>query len=169
MKIQLIRQPVIAEIQGVATAAGCQLVASCDLADAAENASFATPGERIGLFCTTPMVALSRAIGRKRALEMLLTGEMISAATAAEWGLINRAVRASALPAETRRLANCIAGASPLTVGIGKQAWYAQVDLAQHEAYAYAKQVMSLNALTADAQEGIAAFLQKRQASWSGK
>ena len=106
MKIQSIRQPVIAEVQGIATAAGCQLVASCDLAVAAENAAFATPGVRIGLFCTTPMVALSRAIGRKRALEMLLTGEMISAATAAEWGLINRAVPASALRAETRRLAN---------------------------------------------------------------
>jgi enoyl-CoA hydratase/carnithine racemase len=169
MKIQSIRQPVIAEVQGIATAAGCQLVASCDLAVAAENASFATPGVRIGLFCTTPMVALSRAIGRKRALEMLLTGEMISAATAADWGLINRAVPASALPAETRRLANCIADASPLTVGIGKRAWFAQVDLDQAEAYAYAKQVMSLSALTADAQEGMAAFLEKRRASWSGK
>jgi enoyl-CoA hydratase/carnithine racemase len=168
-KIQSIRQPVIAEVQGIATAAGCQLVASCDLAVAAENASFATPGVRIGLFCTTPMVALGRAIGRKRALEMLLTGETVSAATAAEWGLINRAVPASALPAETRRLANCVAEASPLTVGIGKRAWYAQVDLAQDEAYAYAKQVMSLNALTADAQEGMAAFLHKRRALWSGK
>ncbi|HYZ85755.1 MAG TPA: enoyl-CoA hydratase [Bryobacteraceae bacterium] len=169
MKIQSIRQPVIAEVQGIATAAGCQLVASCDLAVAAENAAFATPGVRIGLFCTTPMVALSRAIGRKRALEMLLTGEMISAATAAEWGLINRAVPGSALPAETRRLANSIAGASPLTVAVGKRAWYAQIDLDQAEAYAYAKHVMSLNALTADAQEGMTAFLQKRQASWSGK
>ena len=129
MKIQSIRQPVIAEVQGIATAAGCQLVASCDLAIAAENAAFATPGVRIGLFCTTPMVALSRAIGRKRALEMLLTGEMISAETAAEWGLINRAVPASALRVETRRLANCIASASPLTVAIGKRSWYAQVDL----------------------------------------
>lgn len=169
MKIQSIRQPVIAEVQGIATAAGCQLVASCDLAVAAEIASFATPGVRIGLFCTTPMVALSRAIGRKRALEMLLTGETISASTAADWGLINRAVPPSVLPAETRRLANCIADASPLTVGTGKRAWYAQVDLDQAEAYVYAKQVMSSSALTADAQEGMAAFLEKRQASWSGK
>ena len=169
MKIQSIRQPVIAEVQGIATAAGCQLVATCDLAIASENAAFATPGVRIGLFCTTPMVALSRAIGRKRALEMLLTGEMINAKTAAEWGLINRAVSASTLQAETRRLANSIAGASPLTVAIGKRAWYAQVDLDQREAYTYAANVMSLNALAADAQEGIAAFLQKRQASWSGK
>ena len=115
------------------------------------------------------MVALSRAIGRKRALEMLLTGEMISAATAAEWGLINRAVHASALQSETRRLAGCIASASSLTVAIGKKAWYAQIDLDQAEAYAYAKEVMSMNSLTADAQEGISAFLQKRQASWSGK
>jgi enoyl-CoA hydratase/carnithine racemase len=169
MKIHSIRQPVIAQVQGIATAAGCQLVVSCDLAVAAENACFATPGVRIGLFCTTPMVALSRAIGRKRALEMLLTGEMVSAATAADWGLINRSVPAAALPEETRRLANCIADASPLTVEIGKRAWYAQVDLAQAEAYTYAKQVMTLSALTADAQEGMKAFLEKRQASWSGK
>ena len=169
MKIQSIRQPVIAEVQGIATAAGCQLVATCDLAIASENAAFATPGVRIGLFCTTPMVALSRAIGRKRALEMLLTGKMIDAATAAEWGLINRAVSASTLREETRNLANSIASASPLTVAIGKRAWYAHMDLDQQEAYAYAANVMSLNALAADAQEGIAAFLQKRQASWSGK
>jgi enoyl-CoA hydratase/carnithine racemase len=169
LRIQSIRQPVIAEVQGMATAAGCQLVASCDLAVAAEEAAFATPGVRIGLFCTTPMVALSRAIGRKRALEMLLTGKSITAATAAEWGLINRAVPSSELKAETRRLAGCIAAASPLTVATGKRAWYAQIDLGQDEAYGYAKHVMSLNAVTADAQEGIAAFLQKRQASWSGK
>jgi len=169
MKVQSIRQPVIAEVQGIATAAGCQLVASCDLAIGSEKALFGTPGVKIGLFCTTPMIALSRAIGRKRALEMLLTGEMISAATAAEWGLINRAVQASALQIETRRLADCIASASSLTVAIGKKAWYAQVDLDQPEAYAYAKEVMTMNSLTADAQEGIAAFLEKRQASWSGK
>jgi enoyl-CoA hydratase/carnithine racemase len=169
MKVQSIRQPVIAEVQGIATAAGCQLVASCDLAIGSEKALFGTPGVKIGLFCTTPMVALSRAIGRKRALEMLLTGEMISAATAAEWGLINRAVEASALPIETRRLADCIASASSLTVAIGKKAWYAQIDLDQAEAYAYAKEVMSMNSLTADAQEGMAAFLEKRRASWSGK
>ena len=168
-KLQSIRQPVIAEVQGIATAAGCQLVASCDLAIASETAFFGTPGVRIGLFCTTPMVALSRAIGRKRALEMLLTGEMISAVAAAEWGLINRSVPPSALQAETRRLAACIASASPLTVGIGKKAWYAQIDLDQAQAYTYAKDVMSMNSLTEDAQEGIAAFLEKRQPCWSGR
>ncbi len=168
-KLQSIRQPVIAEVQGIATAAGCQLVASCDLAIGSEKALFGTPGVKIGLFCTTPMVALSRAIGRKRALEMLLTGEMISAATAAEWGLINRAVPASALQAETRRLAGCITSASSLIVAMGKKAWYAQIDLDQDQAYTYAKEVMSMNSLTEDAQEGIAAFLEKRQPCWSGK
>ena len=168
-KLQSIRQPVIAEVQGIATAAGCQMVASCDLAIGSENALFGTPGVKIGLFCTTPMVALSRAIGRKRALEMLLTGEMISAATAAEWGLINRAVPASALQAETRRLAGRITSASPLIVAMGKKAWYAQIDLDQNQAYTYAKEVMSINSLTEDAQEGIAAFLEKRQPCWSGR
>lgn len=167
LKIQSIRQPVVAEVQGMATAAGCQLVASCDLAVAAEGASFATPGVRIGLFCTTPMVALSRAIGPKRALEMLLTGQSITAATAVEWGLINRAVPGPALRDETRRLAQRIADASPLTIQIGKRAWYSQIDLDQAQAYAYAKHVMSLNALRADAQEGMIAFLQKRPPSWS--
>jgi enoyl-CoA hydratase/carnithine racemase len=169
MKLQAIPQPVIAEVQGVATAAGCQLVAACDLAVAADNAAFATPGVKIGLFCTTPMVALSRAIGRKRALEMLLTGEVISAATAEAWGLINRAVPAEELRAETRKLAERIAAASPLTVAIGKQAFYTQIDLDQPKAYAYAKEVMSMNSLAADAQEGISAFLEKRAACWSGK
>ncbi|MBC7926008.1 MAG: enoyl-CoA hydratase [Bryobacteraceae bacterium] len=168
-KVQSIRQPVIAEVQGIATAAGCQLVASCDLAIASEKAFFGTPGVKIGLFCTTPMVALSRAIYSKRALEMLLTGEMISAATAAEWGLINRAVQESVLQTEARRLADRIANASSVTVAIGKKAWYAQIDLDQAKAYAYAKEVMSMNSLTADAQEGIAAFLEKRQACWSDR
>jgi len=168
-KIQSIPQPVIAEVQGIATAAGCQLVATCDLAIAAEQAAFATPGVRIGLFCTTPMVALSRAIGRKRALEMLLTGEMVPAATAAEWGLINRVVPAAELPAETRKLAARIADASSLTVSLGKQAYYTQIDLDQPKAYAYAKEVMSMNSLAADAQEGISAFLGKRSPCWVGK
>jgi enoyl-CoA hydratase/carnithine racemase len=167
-KLQSIRQPVIAEVQGVATAAGCQLVATCDLAIASSNAAFATPGVNIGLFCTTPMVALSRAIGRKRALEMLLTGEMIDAATAAEWGLINRAVPAAELQAHTRALTARIAAASPLTVALGKQAFYTQIDLDQSKAYAYAKEVMSMNSLAADAQEGVSAFLEKRPACWSG-
>jgi enoyl-CoA hydratase/carnithine racemase len=168
-KIQSIPQPVIAEVQGMATAAGCQLVATCDLAIASEDAAFATPGVKIGLFCTTPMVALSRAVGRKRALEMLLTGAPVDARTAAEWGLVNRAVPASQLPAETRQLAARIAGASDLVVALGKQAYYTQVDLDQPKAYAYAKEVMSMNSLAADAQEGIAAFLEKRTPCWAGK
>lgn len=167
-KVQSIPQPVIAEVQGIATAAGCQLVAACDLAVASEQAAFATPGVKIGLFCTTPMVALSRAIGRKRALEMLLTGEMVDARTAAQWGLVNRVVPASELAAESRKLAARVAGASPLVVAIGKQAYYTQIDLDQTKAYAYAKEVMSLNALAADAQEGISAFLEKRSPCWTG-
>lgn len=169
MKIQAIPQPVIAQVQGIATAAGCQLVATCDLAIASEEAQFATPGVKIGLFCTTPMVALSRAVGRKRALEMLLTGKMVDAATAADWGLINRAVPADQLEAETRRLACHIAQASSFTVGLGKQAYYTQIDLDQPKAYAYAKEVMTMNSLAHDAQEGISAFLEKRVACWTGK
>jgi enoyl-CoA hydratase/carnithine racemase len=168
-KIQSIPQPVIAEVQGVATAAGCQLVATCDLAVASDQAAFATPGVRIGLFCTTPMVALSRAVGRKRALQMLLTGELVDAATAADWGLVNQVVAADELQAATRKLACRIADASTLTVAIGKQAYYTQIDLDQAKAYAYAKEVMSLNSLAADAQEGIAAFLEKRGACWVGR
>ena len=169
MKIQAIPQPVIAEVQGIATAAGCQLVAACDLAVASEEAAFATPGVKIGLFCTTPMVALTRAIGRKRALQMLLTGELVDARTAADWGLINLVVSASDLPAATRRPAAKVAEASSLVVALGKQAYYTQIDLDQAEAYAYAKEVMATNALAADAQEGISAFLGKRAACWKGK
>jgi enoyl-CoA hydratase/carnithine racemase len=168
-KLQSIPQPVIAEVQGIATAAGCQLVATCDLAIAAEEAAFATPGVKIGLFCTTPMVALTRAIGRKRALQMLLTGEMVPARDAAEWGLINQAVRAADLQSATRSLAEKVAAASSLVVALGKQAFYTQIDLDQPKAYAYAKEVMSMNALAADAQEGIGAFLGKRTPCWSGK
>ena len=168
-KLQSIPQPVIAEVQGVATAAGCQLVASCDLAVASDQASFATPGVKIGLFCTTPMVALTRAIGRKRAFEMLVTGEMVDAKKAAEWGLVNRVVPAAELALETRRLAACIAEASSLVMAIGKQAYYTQIDLDQSKAYSYAKEVMSMNALAADAQEGISAFLGKRRPCWSGR
>jgi enoyl-CoA hydratase/carnithine racemase len=169
LKIQAIPQPVIAEVQGVATAAGCQLVAACDLAIAAEDAWFATPGVKIGLFCTTPMVALTRAVGRKRALHMLLTGDPVDARTAADWGLINQAVPAADLAAATRTLAAKVAEASPLVVSIGKQAFYTQIDLDQPRAYAYAKEVMSMNALAADAQEGITAFLGKRAPCWTGK
>ncbi len=168
-KIQSIPQPVIAQVQGIATAAGCQLVATCDLAIASDQAAFGTPGVKIGLFCTTPMVALSRAVGRKRALEMLLTGKLIDAETAAEWGLVNRVVPAAELESATRELACRIAEASSFTVALGKQAYYTQIDLDQPKAYAYAKEVMTMNSLAADAQEGISAFLEKRVACWSGK
>ncbi|HUQ94850.1 MAG TPA: enoyl-CoA hydratase [Bryobacteraceae bacterium] len=168
-KIQAIPPPVIAEVQGVATAAGCQLVAACDLAIASEKASFATPGVKIGLFCTTPMVAVTRAIGRKRALEMLLTGRPIDAHTAADWGLINHVVPAYELAAATREIAGQIGSASSFTVALGKQAFYTQIDLDQQKAYAYAKEVMTMNSLAADAQEGISAFLEKRAPCWQGK
>ena len=167
--VQSIPQPVIAQVHGVATAAGCQLVATCDLALASEQATFATPGVNIGLFCTTPMVAVTRAIGRKRAMEMLLTGAAIDAPTAADWGLVNRVVAADALASETRALAERIAGSSRVTVAIGKQAFYAQIDLDQPKAYAYAKEVMSMNALAADAQEGMCAFVEKRKPAWAHK
>jgi enoyl-CoA hydratase/carnithine racemase len=167
-KIQSIPQPVIAEVQGVATAAGCQLVATCDLVVAAEEAAFATPGVRIGLFCSTPMVALSRAIGRKRALQMLLTGETIDVGTAAEWGLVNFIVSADELREASLKLAGRITEASALTVGIGKHAFYSQIELAQPLAYSLTKEVMANNAITADAQEGISAFLEKRAATWAG-
>jgi enoyl-CoA hydratase/carnithine racemase len=167
--VQAIPQPVIARVHGIATAAGCQLAATCDLVVAAESAKFATPGVRIGLFCSTPMVALTRAIGRKHAMEMLLTGAPIDARTAAQWGLVNRVVPDADLIAETRKLAMQIVEASALTVAIGKQAFYAQIDLDQRKAYDYTKEVMSLNAMAADAQEGIGAFLEKRKPNWCGK
>ena len=168
-KVQSIPQPVIAEVQGIATAAGCQLVATCDLAIASEDAAFATPGVKIGLFCTTPMVALSRAIGRKRALEMLLTGESIDARRAEDWGLVNRVVAAGLLRAEARKLASRIAEASEPVIALGKQAYYTQIDLEQPQAYAYAKEAMSSNALAENAQEGISAFLGKRAPRWTGR
>ena len=168
-KLQSVPQPVIAEVNGMATAAGCQLVATCDLAIASERATFATPGVRIGLFCSTPMVAVSRALGRKRSLEMLLTGEAIDARTAAEWGLVNRAVPHEELRAATLSLAERIAQASAFTLKTGKQAFYRQADLPQAEAYAFTQQVMTGNARAADAQEGICAFLEKRQPRWQGR
>jgi enoyl-CoA hydratase/carnithine racemase len=164
--IQTIPQPVIAEVAGVATAAGCQLVATCDLAVASEGATFATPGVKIGLFCTTPMVALTRSIGRKRALEMLLTGEPIGAATAADWGLINRVVPAAELGAATRALAERIAAAAAPTVALGKAAFYRQIDADQASAYAISKELMCLNALAGDAQEGMNAFIERRDPRW---
>ena len=144
-------------------------LSTCDLAVASEDAQFGTPGVRIGLFCTTPMVALTRAVGRKRAMEMLLTGRMVDPHTAADWGLVNRIVPASELVDDTRRLACQIAEASSLTIALGKQAFYSQIDLDQPKAYAYAKEVMSMNALAGDAQEGMSAFLEKRAACWSGR
>ncbi len=168
-KIQSVPQPVIAEVQGMATAAGCQLVATCDLAIASDRATFATPGVRIGLFCSTPMVAVSRAMGRKRALEMLLTGDAIDACTAAEWGLVNRVVPQAELRAATLALAERIGHSSAFTIKIGKQAFYRQADLPQAEAYAFTQEVMTENALAADAQEGICAFLEKRAPHWKGR
>lgn len=164
--IQAIPQPVIAEVEKVATAAGCQLVATCDLVVASTEATFATPGVRIGLFCSTPMVALTRAIGRKRAMEMLLTGEPIDAQTAASWGLVNRVVPPGEVHAAALALAHKIAEASRTVVGIGKAAFYAQVELDQPHAYAYTKDVMTTNALEADAQEGMSAFVGKRRPVW---
>jgi len=166
--IHRLPQPVIAKVHGIATAAGCQLVAACDLAVAADDTRFATPGVKIGLFCSTPMVPLSRAIGRKRALEMLLTGEPISAATALEWGLVNRVVPAPELDAAVDQLVTAISRSSPLTVGIGKEAFYEQVELDEHRAYDLTKSVMAMNSLAADAQEGICAFLEKRPPTWTG-
>jgi enoyl-CoA hydratase/carnithine racemase len=166
--IVALKRPVIAKVQGTATAAGCQLVASCDLAIAAEGARFATPGVNIGLFCSTPMVALSRAVPRKTALEMLLTGAPIDAAEAVRVGLINRAVPAEALDAAVSELASAIAARSPVTVAMGKSAFQAQLDLPLVEAYAYAGAVMTRNLMTDDAAEGIDAFLEKREPVWRG-
>ncbi len=167
--VQAIPQPVIAMVHGVATAAGCQLVATCDLVVASEEARFATPGVKIGLFCSTPMVALSRAIGQKKAMEMLLTGDFISAEEALAEGLVNKVVPADELEAETRRLAEKICEASPLVVGVGKQAFYRQVEMPVEQAYAYTKEIMSFNASFADAQEGMCAFLEKRKPEWKGR
>jgi enoyl-CoA hydratase/carnithine racemase len=167
--IQAIPQPVIAQVHGVATAAGCQLAATCDLVVAAEDARFATPGVRIGLFCSTPMVALSRAVGQKKSMEMLLTGDFISAEEALAGGLVNRVVAAEDLESETRSLAGRISEASPLVVGVGKQAFYRQLEMPTGQAYGYTKEVMSLNATFADAQEGMCAFLEKRRPEWEGR
>jgi enoyl-CoA hydratase/carnithine racemase len=162
-------KPVIAEVHGVATAAGCQLVASCDLAVAAEEARFATPGVNIGLFCSTPMVALTRAVGRKAAMEMLLTGELIDAARAQAIGLINRVVPREGLRAAVDGLARDIAGKSSLTVKIGKEACYRQAELDLAAAYSYAAEVMTMNMLARDAGEGIDAFLAKREPVWQDR
>src|SRR4028119_2297623 len=167
--IQAIPQPVIAQVHGVATAAGCQLAAACDLVVASEAARFATPGVRIGLFCSTPMVALSRAVGQKKSMEMLLTGDFISAEEALAGGLVNRVVAAEDLESEARSLADKISEASPLVVGVGKQAFYRQLEMPTEQAYAYTKEIMSFNATFADAQEGMCAFLEKRKPEWQGR
>ncbi|HUX74131.1 MAG TPA: enoyl-CoA hydratase [Steroidobacteraceae bacterium] len=169
LAIVALPKPVIAQVHGVATAAGCQLVASCDLAVAAEDARFATPGVNIGLFCSTPMVALSRNVGRKAAMRMLLTGDPIDAQTALRFGLINEVVPAAELTDRTAALAAKIAAKSPLTLAIGKQAFYRQAELPLADAYAYAAEVMVTNLSKRDAQEGIDGFLEKRSPVWCGQ
>lgn len=168
LTITRLPQPVIARVHGIATAAGCQLVATCDLAVAADTARFATPGVNIGLFCSTPMVALSRAVGRKHAMEMLLTGDAIDAAQARGMGLVNRVVPADRLDEEVRSLALQIASKSPLTLRIGKEAFYRQVEMGMADAYDYASRVMTENMMARDAEEGIDALLEKRSPVWKG-
>lgn len=164
--INALPQPVIAKVHGVATAAGCQLVATCDLAIASTDAKFATPGVSIGLFCTTPAVALGRAVGRKQAMEMLLTGDMIDAETALGYGLVNRVVSPADLDATVMALATSIAGRSSETIAVGKRTFYEQIDMDLTDAYAHASEVMAKNMMSADAEEGIDAFLEKRDPVW---
>ena len=161
-------KPVIARVHGIATAAGCQLVASCDLAYAETGTRFATPGVNIGLFCSTPMVALSRAVGSKHALEMLLTGDMINDDRAKEFGLVNQVLPPDLLDDRVSKIARQIAGKSPLTLAVGKEAFYRQLEMPLDEAYAYASEVMVRNMLAQDAAEGIDAFLEKRSPVWRG-
>ena len=162
-------KPVIAAVQGIATAAGCQLVASCDLAVASQAASFATPGVDIGLFCSTPMVALSRNVARKQAMEMLLTGDAISAARACEIGLINRVVAAGSERDAAIALARQVAAKSAHTIKLGKAAFYRQAELSLADAYRYASEVMTENMMAADAEEGICAFIEKRTPTWQDR
>lgn len=169
LRFRRLPQPVIARVQGVSTAAGCQLAAACDLVVAAATATFATPGIKIGLFCTTPMVPLVRAIPAKPALEMLFTGQPISAQRAYELGLVNRVVPAADLDAAVAEFTAAILASSPLTIRLGKQAFYEQLALAENSAYDQATRVMIDNAVSADAQEGIQAFLQKRRPVWRGE
>ena len=164
-----LQKPVIAGIQGTATAAGCQLVASCDLAIASENATFATPGVNIGLFCSTPMVALSRNVGRKHAMEMLLLGDSIKTKKALEIGLINRVVKAEVLREETINLAFKITTKSSKILSIGKDAFYKQLEMDLEQAYKYTSEIMTKNAMELDAEEGISAFLEKRKPNWKNK
>jgi len=168
-QVVMLPQPVIAAVGATATAAGCQLVASCDLAVASHTAKFATPGVNIGLFCSTPMVALSRNVSRKHAMEMLLTGELISAEDAERIGLVNRVVGAGHEHAEALKLAEKIAGKSAATVKIGKEAFYRQAEMPLAEAYRYASEVMVENMLARDAEEGISAFIEKREPTWEDR
>jgi enoyl-CoA hydratase/carnithine racemase len=162
-------QPVIARVHGIATAAGCQLVATCDLAVASEDARFGTSGVKTGLFCSTPGVAVARSVGRKQALELLLTGELIDARTALEWGLVNRVVPESALDATVSEFVDSIARLSPVAIAMGKKAFYEQVEVPEREAYNLTRAVMAANAETEDAQEGMLAFVEKRSARWTGR
>jgi enoyl-CoA hydratase/carnithine racemase len=168
-QIVALPQPVIAAVEGVATAAGCQIVASCDLAVAGAGARFCTPGVHIGLFCSTPMVALSRNVSNKHAMEMLLLGEMADAEMAHRYGLVNRVTAAGGALAEARSMAAVIASKSPLTVKTGKQAFYRQREMTLEEAYAYASEVMLENMLARDAEEGVNAFVDKRKPVWEGR
>jgi enoyl-CoA hydratase/carnithine racemase len=167
LAVHEIPQPVVAKVQGGATAAGCQLVAACDLAIASEDAWFATPGVKIGLFCSTPMVPLTRVIGRRRALHMLLTGQPVDARTALDWGLVNDVVTAGELDAAVDALVAQMLCFSPRVVGLGKRMFYDQIDVDEEAAYELAKRVMAANAGNADAQEGISAFLEKREPDWA--
>ena len=169
LKVTHLPKPVIAEINGLATAAGCQFVASCDLAICTDTSTFCTPGVNIGLFCSTPMVAVTRAAHRKQAMEMLLTGETIDASTAKDFGLVNRIVPKEYLTQVVMKYAATIAAKSPLTLKIGKEAFYRQIEMPLEEAYDYAAQVMVENMLNIDAEEGICAFLEKRHAEWKGE
>ncbi len=166
--IQQVPQPVVAKVHGLATAAGCQLVASADLAVASENAGFAAPGGKGGWFCHTPMVAIARNVGRKRAAELALSGDVIDARTALDWGLVNQVVPAAQLDSATADLLERVTRGSAESKGIGKQALYAQIDLDQHKAYAYAIEVMAATSQLADAREGMHAFLEKRKPRWQG-
>jgi len=166
LRLQQLPQPVLAQVHGIATAAGCQLVAACDLAIAETGARFATPGVKVGLFCTTPMIPLVRLIGRRRAMEMLLTGRFVSAREAEHFGLVNRLVPADQLAEETRKWALELAQFSRFTLALGKRAFYEQIDLDETSAYNYAKEIISINCMAEDAQEGMGAFLEKRKPQW---
>ncbi len=169
LRLRRLSQPVIAQVHGIATAAGCQLVAACDLAVCESGARFATSGIKIGLFCSTPMVPLVRLIGRRRAMEMLLTGRFVSAQEALDFGLVNRVAPPERLAEETEKLALEIAQFSSFAFGLGKQAFYAQIDLDEKSAYDYAGEIMALNCMAEDAREGTSAFLGKRLPQWKGR